>query len=355
MLWAMERPQVFREMGYADALRTAATQGRWLIVDGTAAWCGPCQQMDRTTWRDEAVKAWVDAHAIAVQVDVDADSEIAQQLEISAMPTVIAIRAEHECDRIVGYRNAAGMLQWLTDLEAGATSLDRLRRSIDDPERDAKGRLALAQALVAARRYDEAVGEYLWLWEHMAKVDPGMTGVRVSFMATEIAELVHAHAPAFGRFRDLRDQTEERAGGDVKARFDWIVLNDVLGEGVRTLAWFDSAKEDPAETACLDRVAHRLIPLLRERGRWADMGRLHRDPLGTLARVHALFDAPTGLPDEMKEELRVFGGRLFRAEAALLVRSLTAAGRAVEATEVEREALRLDPSVEMQAALAGQG
>ena len=48
--------------------------------------------MDKITWRDADVARWFDDHALAVQVDVDAEADLARKLEIRAMPTVIAFK-----------------------------------------------------------------------------------------------------------------------------------------------------------------------------------------------------------------------------------------------------------------------
>ncbi|HEV8167296.1 MAG TPA: thioredoxin family protein, partial [Actinomycetota bacterium] len=279
---ALEKPPLFAAEGLAAAGARALEAGRWLIVDATARWCQPCKLMDRTTWRDPGVEAWIAGHAVAIQVDVDADEAIARELAIGAMPTVIAIREGKEQDRVVGYRTAAALLEWLSGLERGESSIDQLRRSIPDPDRDMQGRLRVAQALLHARRLDEAASEYVWLWHNIARVEPGMLGVRVSFMAGAIATLVEQHDGARAQFTALRDGAEAQAGrdrADRDARFDWLVLNEVLGDDERTVAWFDAVKHDPSQADVVEHAAHRLVPKLEERERWADIGRIYRDPL----------------------------------------------------------------------------
>jgi hypothetical protein len=358
----MEKPPIFQPMGYEEALHKSSGERTWLLVDATAAWCPPCKQMDKTTWRDPAVAAWLAGRGLAIQVDVDADEPLARRLEIRAMPTVIAYKDGVERDRVTGFMNGAGLVAWLEGLERGETAVDQLRRSVVDPERDMGGRLDVAQALLRARRFDEATDEMVWLWNNIARVEPGMEGVRVSFMAGDIEELVGQHEPARTRFAEIRERTgalaDAGASGSAQARFDWMVLNEILADTERTVDWFDTVKGNPRYAALLEQMAHRLIPLLTERHRLADIGRLYADPVAHLVRSHQMTKPPQsltaatgGAPSEMLDKIQGLLARRFREDSVLLVAALRAAGRVSEGAAVEREALRLDGSAEMQAAM----
>jgi thioredoxin-like negative regulator of GroEL len=363
----MSAPALFAARTFAEAMEDARREGRWLIVDATAQWCAPCKLMDRTTWQDADVIAWVKEHAIAIQVDVDEETEVAGSLGIQAMPTVIVFRDGKEQDRVVGLKKPAEMLAWLAGVARGERDIDRVRRSVD-AEHDMKGRLGLARGLLHAGKLDEALEHYLWLWRNIHRVEPAMTGVRVSFMASEMETLCRQSPEARARFAAVRDETEaaaEAGGGNgtsgsggpaaEEARFDWVVLNDVLGETDRTLAWFDGVKDDPAQAAPLRHLSHRLIPALRGRERWADIGRLLQDPAGQLRRDHDVARMTVKkVPAEMRDQILEALGQHVRDQAALFHRALLAAGRTEDAAELAAEALRIDDSDAMKAAL-GRG
>jgi thiol-disulfide isomerase/thioredoxin len=353
---AMEKPSVFQPGSFAEAMARAKETGRWLVVDATAEWCGPCKQMDKVTWRDDGVVSWIGEHGAAIQVDVDAEQAVAKQLEIRAMPTVIAFKDGEEKDRVVGFRDPKGLLGWLRGLERGETDLDRVRQEVAASGGDMQQRLRFAQTLLQSGRRDEATDELVWLWDNIAQVEPSMTGVRLSFMARDIETLAAVHPPARERFARIRDELETSPDKrlDANARLDWVVLNGTLGDDDRTVAWHDAVKDDAAAAPALERCSLHLIELLQKRGRWADIGRLHRDPVAELARHHRITELPAaGLPEEMRAHLVEAMARHFQARAGLMVRSLRAAGRSADAEAVEREAARLDPSPEMQRALAG--
>jgi hypothetical protein len=230
-------------------------------------------------------------------------------------------------------------------------------------------RLDAARELSKAGRHDEATAEFVWLWENIDRVDPGMEGVRVSFMAKNIRELVDKHEAARVRFVAIRDRAASLADIDLttaRLRFDWIVLNEILSEPERTLAWFDGVKNDERYALVLDRCAHRLVDLLEERGRFGDIGQLYRDPVATLVKQHRARlppphitaepdpDVPEKIQPHMRKIMQMLLDHLPKQvieDAALMVKCLLAAGRPAEAVAVEHEARRIDPSEEMRAAL----
>ena len=113
IFFANATPQVFSELSLAEAKAKAVEQDKILLVDATADWCQPCQVMERTTWVDPEVISWIKLNAIAIQVDVDRQREVAKELDIQAMPTIIVFKDGREFDRIIGYHDAAELLAWL--------------------------------------------------------------------------------------------------------------------------------------------------------------------------------------------------------------------------------------------------
>jgi hypothetical protein len=233
-------------------------------------------------------------------------------------------------------------------------------RTVDD---DMHHRLNAAEDLIGQGKHDEATAALLWLWDNMAELAPEMAGVRVSFMAHTIAELVRRHPPARRRFAEIRDRAALLAEDDgrigVRWRSDWIVLNEILADDDRTLTWFDSVKDDDEKALLIDRLGQRLLPLLKSRGRLCDIGRLFQDPVARLIEEHACFQPPDGfdpdrsanLPDNLLELMWQSLDNAFRSDAALLLAGLLAAGRSHDAEAVDREARRLDPSDAMAAGL----
>src|SRR5687768_11808988 len=105
----------FADLGYEAALERAKAEKKLLLLDFTASWCAPCKKMEKDTWAAEDVRKWLAENALAIQIDVDEQKELAERFKIEAMPTVIALRDGAEFDRVVGYKNAAQFLAWGRD------------------------------------------------------------------------------------------------------------------------------------------------------------------------------------------------------------------------------------------------
>jgi thioredoxin 1 len=351
----MDRPTVFADESFATALEKTRSSPGLLIVDASAEWCGPCKHMDRTTWRDMEVVSWCEANATVLQIDVDQEKEWAQTHRISAMPTLIAFKNGAEFDRIVGGRQPRALLEWLEGLLKGETSIETLRRLVSEREADAEKRFELARALHASGDLDEATREFAWLWEHITEANPEMAGVRVSFMASEMEALAARSEPARSRFREIRDRNVIGTDSTGQARLDWIVLNEVLGETDATLGWFDRFAATRPAKLDLPELAHRLIPLLLSRDRWADASRLIDDAVDEVTRYHDYFISDTLPPDfdeELAKQIKEMGRDSFREKVAQIRQMLIAGNRSDEAAAVEQKALSLDSSDEMKQWLA---
>ena len=220
--------------------------------------------MDRTTWLDTNVVAWIHDHAIAFQLDVDAHGAAAKKLSVRAMPTVMVFRDGDEIDRVVGFQEPDEMLAWLSGLARGVTSLDTKRAEIAVAPGDAQLHLEYARMLFDAGRPDDAMREYVWLWRHARE--------HAFVFAPDLWRMIGAHPPARAVIAELRDELAPAAAPSLEDLRDWLLLNDILGEARRSLAWFDDCYTAlPNKHEVGDLVGKTIGPLLIGALRWRDV------------------------------------------------------------------------------------
>lgn len=76
-----------------------------VIVDFFAEWCGPCQVFAPVV-EDLATS---DNSLDVVKIDIDADSDLAIQYNIEAVPTLVVFKNGKELDRVTGILDKTGL------------------------------------------------------------------------------------------------------------------------------------------------------------------------------------------------------------------------------------------------------
>jgi thiol:disulfide interchange protein len=104
---AFEDGPAFHGLSYEEALDEAQKQNKVVVIDFGADWCGPCRQMEATTFKDVRVQQFLAQHTIAIKVDVDANSKLAGQLGVNSVPVVLFMDSSgYELKRLLGYKTA---------------------------------------------------------------------------------------------------------------------------------------------------------------------------------------------------------------------------------------------------------
>lgn len=80
-------------------IEVCAENGKYLVIKASAEWCGPCKLVKP---KYEALAKELVDHAVMTTFDVDEHQDIAEQFEISAMPTFVVVKGYDIIKKVTG-------------------------------------------------------------------------------------------------------------------------------------------------------------------------------------------------------------------------------------------------------------
>lgn len=343
--WA--HSEVFSDASYDQAKQQAQSDKKLFLVDFTASWCPPCRMMESQVWTNSDVQNWIKANAIAVQIDVDKNKRVTEALDVEAMPTLVLFTPESgakEYGRQVGFTSAAELLRWLEAAKSGKSASEAEKQQAWTDDSAIWQRVSQAGQNSAAGKNAEALEDYVWLWNNLSKTDSNQANIRLTLVPMELKKLCAGFPAAKTKCMELRDAAEKAD------REEWILMNGVLNDNARTLAWFDKIKTDPKQRDVVEKNITHLEAALYSASRWADAATyLYPDPIGKINLYYKRAQEMKKPPDEHTEVSKTYDP--FPNMVFLLYGSYVGAGREQEAKKIADECLRLDDTAEMRTGL----
>lgn len=243
----------------------AAPRERIELERWSAAWCEPCQRMDRDSWSDPGVAAWLAEHASVSARDLERDADLAQRLGVRAIPCVIARRAGVELGRLAGFQDPAPLRGWLETMARGGRDVDAALAASESEPGDADAQQRLARALREDGWHAEAARVLVGLWD----LPRGRRGSLEPRIADETRLAAETDDLARTILRVPRASQFERARTDDAALADWIELSLATGDGGEIAHWFLERPAEPRRTEVLVAARPALWRALRAAGEHA--------------------------------------------------------------------------------------
>jgi len=238
----------FQDLSFDQALAAAKKEQKIVMIDFFTTWCVPCRKLDKITWKDADVQAWIAKTAIAVKLDAEKETELAKRFTIDSYPTIVFVKSDgKEIDRLLGFKEPAEFVRDATSALAGKDAVERVKEKMAGRDDGPMARQGIGDALAQQGKYAEALTEYLWCFDHGAEVSAAYTGVRLSFLLSSIASLGRKHPPAIKALESRRDAAESALfsdkGKDSNAA-ELFALNDALRATERNIAAWERLKKE---------------------------------------------------------------------------------------------------------------
>jgi len=93
LVWAAVFPTVTQAAevkwhAYSPGLELGKEQGKNILINFYADWCGYCRKMDRETFTDEDVITYLDNNFISIKVNADRAKDLAASYKVQGLPMI---------------------------------------------------------------------------------------------------------------------------------------------------------------------------------------------------------------------------------------------------------------------------
>lgn len=296
---AGEDAGLFHDLSLDEAIAVSRKEDKLVMLDAMTSWCGPCRQMELTTWRDKDLVPWLKERAVCIKLDMDQHADIKKRLGIHGYPTMVVFRDGVAFDQLLGYKNAKQIKTWIEGIGHGSTDAARLLSRVKAyaemrPEDvDFQERRTIAENLLNHGQNNAAAEELLWLWNYIPTHAPELASWRWDVLPIELGRLTGELETVYARLATQRLALRPLASHlpSITKLRDWVELNTMIGDDAATALFCSAAIEVDSGRRLVRKLSHRLFDLLFDQGEWRAAGLILTDPIINAKRTLSGLDA----------------------------------------------------------------
>jgi thiol:disulfide interchange protein len=94
----------FEKLNHQQALAKAKSEKKVVMIDFYSDSCLPCLQLDKETFTDGKVRAFLKERTVALRVNVEDNQQLAQMYRVASIPCLVFVNGEgDEVGRLLGF------------------------------------------------------------------------------------------------------------------------------------------------------------------------------------------------------------------------------------------------------------
>ncbi len=131
-------------LAMAPAVAQSRAEQKVMLVHAYAVWCGWCERMDRETYTDSTVQAYVAEHFVATRIDLENQTEIpffehtmtmaalGRAFGVAGTPTTVFVGPDGQpITKIAGFRDAPTLLLVMQYVNGGTYETESFQQYLD--------------------------------------------------------------------------------------------------------------------------------------------------------------------------------------------------------------------------------